>query len=371
MAIAVATSDATWIARYAAVALAQAEINERLSRDKWAELAISHGTTVAGALRDIASALATWLSQRDDKIDVAYRKLLRICEALTQTLFLADVPSGQSFGEAFVALVSLGGGGKSAETLRLRDETATSILNFVVQILRLRFDVLFDSDLYRAVGLVRGWWRPARPPKEVDIRADRIAALAMEGLHILARQGVRDTELRRAMTAALGAERVNAVGKEVAAADVSLDPRSSRWLATGQELASSRQSETAQALNEQATDELLARLLLTVAHHDASADALGSVADAINIFEPEHAGAIRRASDRLSLIRQWVDTLANKRGLSLQFFRGEVVQFDPAMHDAAASLQRFSEVRVVVPGVIRSLGDQPSEIVVKALVEKL
>lgn len=37
---------------------------------------------------------------------------------------------------------------------------------------------------------------PARPPEEVERRSDRIASLAMQGLHILTRHGVQDKELR-------------------------------------------------------------------------------------------------------------------------------------------------------------------------------
>jgi hypothetical protein len=228
LAKAISLSKAAWIPQYAAEALAQAELSEKVSRDIWADLAITRAENLGAALRTIAQALSDWLSEREDSIELGYRKIRRICEALQQTLLTADVPSGRDFGDAFATLVRVAGGRKGADAVRAREEAAISVLDLLIQILRLRFDVLFDSDIYRAAGTVRGWWRPARPPEEVERRSDRVADLAMRGLHILARQGVQDNELRTALSKALDAGRVNSAGQAVAAADIGLDPALSR-----------------------------------------------------------------------------------------------------------------------------------------------
>lgn len=371
LAKAVAVSGASWISGYAAAALAQAEISEKLSRDQWAEIAISRSETLANTLQIIAKDLSNWLKGRHEVTDLAYRKLAKVCEALAQTLLIADVPTGSEFGKAFNSLVSVAGGGKGAETFRVREEAAIGILDLVIQTLRLRFDVLFDSDIYRAVGAVRRWWRPARPPDDVERRVDRIANLAMQGLHILARQGVSDNELRRALATALDASRVNSAGQTIASSDPSLGPKSSRWLATGQELSAVRSNETMQEINEQATDELLGKLLLMVSNEDVSSDTLASIAEAIELFEPAHAAALRKSKGRLDIIRQWVDALANKRRLATYASRGELVRYDPAINDSDEELQRLSEVRVAVPGVVRVADGRPPLIIIKAVVQKL
>ena len=296
---------------------------------------------------------------------------MRICEALAQTLLTADVPAGDDFGKAFVSLVNVAGTAHGAEARRLREEAALSVLDLVIQILRVRFEVLFESDIYRAVGLVRGWWRPARPPEPVERRSDRIARLAVDGLHVLARQGVRDIVLHRALTGALGPERINAAGARIAAGDLSLSPEVSRWLATGQESTAAQASGTAQAINEGATDEALGTLLLAAAHHDANPDAIVMAADAMELFEPEQAALMRSVAGRLALIRQWIDALGAKRRLHTYLARGEVVRFDPAVHDTAEALQRSSEVRVAVPGVVRSAAGGSQAIIIKAVVEEL
>jgi hypothetical protein len=135
LAKAVLLSKAAWIPQYAAEALAQAEINEKVSRDIWAELAIIRADNLATALRTIARAVADWLSSRENSAELAYRKLRRICEALAQTVLTADLPSGREFGDAVAALVRVAGGGKGAETLRAREEAGVSVLDLLTQIL--------------------------------------------------------------------------------------------------------------------------------------------------------------------------------------------------------------------------------------------
>jgi hypothetical protein len=370
LAKAVILSNAPWIPQYAAEALAQTEISEKVSRDIWAELAISRASDLASSLRAVARASTEWLSQRSDSAELAYRKLRRICDALGQTLLTADVPAGPEFGEALTALVRLAGGGKGSEALKVREEAAIGVLDLIIQILKFRFDLLFDSDIYRAVGTVRGWWRPARPPDDVEHRSDRIAHFAMQGLHVLARQGVQDRELRLALTKSLGAARINSSGEAIAAKDISLNPESAKFLATGQELLVSRTNEALQDLNEQDFDDLLARLLLTTKNQDTSADTIRSIADAIDLFEPGQASIIRKAGSRLELMDQWVDALTGKRKLSTYAVRGELVEYDPAFHDTPEALQRLSQVRVVVPGVVRKIEGRPATIIVKAIVEK-
>jgi hypothetical protein len=371
LAKAVALSHAPWIAQYAAEALARAEINERTSRDIWADLAVTRAENLAAALRLIARDTANWLSDRGDPSELSYRKLRRICEALAQTLLTADVPSGRDFGNAFASLVRVAGGGKGAEAAKAREEAALGVLDLLIQILRLRFDVLFDSDIYRAAGTVRNWWRPARPPGEVELRSDRVAELAMRGLHILARQGVQDRELRLTLVKSLDATRVNSIGQVVATADLSLEPESSRFLATGQELVEARSQATIQEINEQDADLLLAQLLLTIGNQDVSSETIVSVADAIELFEPTQAAIVRQAGERVGLARQWAEALASKRRLTTYSSRGELVTYDPAVHDAAHQLQRLSQVRVAIPGVVRTVEGRPPQIVIKAIVEKL
>ena len=63
--------------------------------------------------------------------------------------------------------------------------------------------------------------------------------------------------------------------------------------------------------------------------------------------------------------------LASKRRIAVIAVRGEVVPFDPAMHEAQATIQRNSSVRIVVPAVIKQNEGRASTIITKAIVEML
>jgi hypothetical protein len=367
----ISISHAPWVKTFAAVALARGEVVEKASREVWANLALTRADSLAEALQAIAGALSEQMATLDDPTDTAYRKLIRISEALSRSLLTADVPTGEGFGKAFASLVLQAGGGKGAETLKLRDDAAVTVLELLIQILRLRFEVLFDSDLYRAAGTIRRWWSPGRPPEEVERKADRIAELAFKGIHVLARQGVLDKELRQALVTALGQARVNAAGGAVAGNDLSLDPRASHWLATGQELAEARSNEAVREINEQELDELIARLLLAVRNQEAGPRVVKMAADAIDVFEPAQASILRNAAARSELIEQWTNALASRRRLATYGSHGDLVLYDPAVHESAQMLQRSSQVRIAVAGVTRAVEGRPPTILMKALVEKV
>jgi hypothetical protein len=365
----VSVSHSPWVKQYAAEELARAEVNEKLSRAAWADLAVNRAGSLAEVLQIVERSLSGQLDTLSDPTDTAYRKLTRISEALSGSLLGADVPTGQDFGKAFSNLVMLAGGRRGSESIKLREEAALKILELLIQILRFRFEALFDSDLYRAAGSVRGWWRPAQPPNMVEKKSDRIAELAFSGLHVLARQGVADRELRQALVAALGQQRVNIIGKEVSADDPSLDPALSHWLTTGQTLPDAKSNDAVRELNEHVVDELVARLLLAIDNEDGGPLPLKTVAESLELFEPTQASIIRAAAARSELIVQWVKALASKRRLSTYGVRGELVKYDPALHEGPTDFKRLSMARVSVPGITRQLEALPPRIVMKAIVD--
>ncbi|MBE1706528.1 MULTISPECIES: hypothetical protein [Mesorhizobium] len=366
----VSVSHASWVPRYSAIELARGEVVEKASREIWANLAVSRAETLTEVLRITADALAKQLTEIADPADTAYRKIMRICDALSSTLPTADVPTGPGFGQAFSDLVLQAGGGKGAESSRLREDAAATVLDLVIQILRLRFDILFDTGLYRAVGRIRGWWRPGRPPDAIENKADRITQLALDGIHILARQGVEDKELRQTLVAALGHARVNFTGERLAKSDPSLLPHISHWLATGKTLEQVRSNDAVQELNQRETDEMIGRLLLAIQAKEGGSSMLRVIADAVEAFEPSHAGTLKSAADRFDLIEQWTNVLAGKRRLEVFGQKGEIVEYDPAVHEATVPMTRLALVRISVPGIIRSPSGRPSYMLFKAIVEK-
>lgn len=368
---ALSASPAVWVRDYAANELARADVDERLSRQMWAELAICRSETLSSALNKVARALSEHLGSASGAGDLANRKLIRIADALTQVLLTADIPTGPDFGKALRTLVQQGGSSRGAEALRLREDAATACLELIVQIVRLRFDALLDSDVYRAAGAIRGWWRPGRPPDVVEQKADRLLRLGTDGLVVLCRQGIMDRDLRQAMSGAFGADRVNTIGSQRSKNDPTLNAASSHWLSTGSDLPVARSNDNVREVVDHALHELVGQLLIAAEPQDASPQVIRSIADSLEVFEPSQSAILRLAADRTALINQWIAALAAKRHISLHGRRGETDGYDPLLHECSEIVQRSAKVRIIVPAVLLSRDGQSPEVVVKAVVEKV
>jgi hypothetical protein len=365
-----ATSDESWVAEYASVELAQGDVAERSSRVVWAEIAVSRAQTLASTLKIAARALSEDQKVAGYSVDTAVRKLNRVAIALGEPLSLADVPPGEGFGKAFSALVSQAGRERGPESRALLEEATLVILDLMAQVLRLKFPVTLDSDIYRAAGIVLGWWKPASPPEIIQVRANRIVRIGMSALHTLARQGVSQKNVRQALVSAFGSELVNKVGNEITSKDPSLDPTTASWLSTGRALAEVRSNSAVREISDQALDEVVAKLLLAVDNQEGGPQTLESLADELELFEPSHAMTIRNGAKRSRLIVQWARAIAEYRNLSLFGERSELVPYDPALHETVSGLQISARSRLKVPGVMKQPKERPAYVVLKAVVEK-
>jgi hypothetical protein len=359
-----------WISSYAAIELGRGDITERKSRSVWAEIAINRAESLAAAVDILAQALADDRRTSNFTVDTASRKLNRIAVALQELLPAADIPTGEGFGKAFSGLVIEAVGRNGPETRTLRQETAQNILDLMIHTLRLRFSASLDSDIYRAAGAVLGWWKPARPPDAINSRAERIARIAMDSLHTLARQGVMQQNLRQALVTSFGAEIVDRIGAALTEKDPSLDPSIASWLSRGRALDEVRSNLAVREVNEQELDELVARLLLAVDNQEGGPQSLELIAGDIELLEPRHTSTIRSAVNRARLFAQWAQAIGTRRRLALSGKRGDLVQYDPAIHDTSDNLQMSARARIQLPGVTKQQEGRPPRIILKAQVEK-
>lgn len=363
-------SPAEWVAPYAAAELARADAAERKSREIWSAIAVDRARDLSSVLRAVAAAL---LSDRDAggrSPDKAARKLVRTCGVLRTRLPVADKPVGDGVGSAFTLLVLDAVGRKGPIDRDVRAETAVGVLDFLIEMLRLKFASTLDPEIYVAAGIVTGWWKPARPSEEVRALTERIADIAMASLHMLARQGVSQEAVRRALSNAVGADVVDQVGAEIARRDPSLDPALARWLAEGRDLPASRSNAAVRYIAEQDLDELVARLLLAVENQEGGPQSLELIADDLVLLDPAHAATLKAATMRAKVVAQWANSIASRRKLSLLGERGDVVPFDPAIHESGDEVPISAHVRIQMPGVVKEMEGRPSRIVLKGRVGK-
>ena len=364
----ISIGDAEWIVGYAARELARGDVLERTSRIVWARLGVERAESLSELVNKVADALSKKSQIPDQRGGTIARKLNRIIEAFEQSILTADIPLGSHLGKSLLILSREFSTINSADARKLRAESADILLNFVIQLLRLRFQLLFNSDIYKIVGNVRNWWRPARPPVEVESKVDRIAYLALEGLMVLARQGVFDLELRRTVVSAVGVDRVTEITRRITDKEMSASPAVVHWLSTGRELQPHKPSSEVSQLASQGEDELLGHLLLAMQNEEASPQALRVLASAIEVLEPGYANQARAVATRGEMTEQWVRELARGRQLEVFGTKGETTEFDPTLHESAKVLKRFGLVRVKNPGVLKRVGASPL-VLMKAIVE--
>ena len=371
LAKALSWSDQAWITRYAAIELARADISERSSRDIWAEIVVNRAPNLSDALHTVVDALADDKRLEGYTVDTACRKLNRILVALRDPISLSETDIGDRFGEAFADLISRASDHRGPTSSKLREQVASSIFDFMAQVLRLQSAIAFDSQIFRAVSTVVGWWKPATPPTSTNALTQRILTIAMKQLHLLARLGHPEKTLREAIVSAFGADRVNRLGHSIASNDPSLDPSMAWWLSTGTELPDAASNPNVRETTERTLDGLVANLLLAVEQKEGGPEALELLADEFELLEPRSAKTIRTGATRSRLVRQWAQAIGESRGLALSGNRGALVEYDPAIHQSSQNPPVSTRVRIQTPAVLKTSGNRPTTVVVKAFVERL
>ena len=358
-----------WVGEYAATELATGDIAERLSREVWSGIAVKMTSTLSDLLKILSNALSNDKQAHSYSIDTASRKLHRTLNALRDPISLADVPVGDGFGRAFSDLIYRSSSRKGPSSLKLRLDTADQILGFMVQVLRLKGSIVLDADIYRAAKTAIDWWKPGDPPEAVIAPIRRLIAMAIDQVHMLARRGHAEKPLRDAIVSAFGARWVNSRARAVAKSDPALSPAMAAWLATGTEAGDIRSNPIVRDASDRTLDQLLARLLLTIEDVGSSPDLMELAAAELDFLEPRHALLLRASASQLKLSRQWMQAAAEARGLVFSGHPGEIVQFDPDVHECDPAPSVAALVRIRTPAVLKHFGRRTSNIVLKAGVE--
>lgn len=366
-----ALSDSTneWIGRYAARELAMAGTSEVRSKEVWAELALTNCESIVEAIEEIATGLKSQRGEGSEDPLTPFRRLNRVCESLLRPLRVSELPAGSGLGAALKSLFSLSAVSSTAEFVKVRETTALSAMDLAIAILRLRVETLFDLNMYRAISTPLNWWRPATPPPSVDERADRAANLAVDALLVVARQGHKDVELRRAIVAALGSRRIDEIGSRKASGDLGLLPEVSHWLSTGRELQGAAKNPTIGETLDQEMDELIAGMAIERKRVEMTPADVRQIGDEIEAFEPVHASTIKSVATHLDLLGQSIDAILRKRGISVLPDRDEIVRYDPRSHESSKPLATSAEAKVVIPGAVKTTPGRPPVILIKAIVK--
>ena len=225
--------------------------------------------------------------------------------------------------------------------------------------------------MYGVLTALKQWWHPAVPPARFEALCRKVAQAGMEALHLYARQGISDKSLRQAMVDACGKRVVDLLAKSVADADVSLPEEIAYWFLHGREQVDHRSTAAIESLSGRRLDENVGRLLIAISSPDANFRTINSVADQVSVLMPEEASTLSRASNRLAQIASWARAIARSRNMELLGGQGEIVAYDPAIHDANEDCAVGSKVIVSAPGAVRQVPGRPRVLIVKVEVRGL
>ena len=351
------------------VDLAFAELSQEEAAEKarrvWAAIAFEHSTTCEEFLIRLNERIAHAKQAQGLSVDSLIRRLRRIDNVIANDLATAEKPTGSNYGKAlrdFYAGSAIANGPDDRE---LREESAVEFAGSLARIVRLNFRAASDPYVYNILASLRRWWKPVSPPETFEAMSKKVAFVGVDTLHIFAQRGVPNKHLRAAVVEACGRRIVNLLSKSVANSDVGLPEAISHWFTHGTEQIGQKSTDAIEALSGERLDEYLAYLLITTSSPDSNHRTLMSVVDQVSILMPEEASALSRTASRLSQIAQWARAAARSRNIELIAERGDVVAYNPTVHEAMEDCVVGAEVVVSSPGAVRNLPDRPQVLVAK------
>ena len=344
--------------------LAREEGGEK-ARRVWAEIAFEHSSSREEFLARLNDSIAHVRRAQDLTTDSLIRRLRRISNVIAEDLATAEKPTGGEFGDALRGFYAGRAVAKGPEDRGLREESATEFVGSLARIVRLNAKAASEPAVYGVLTALRRWWHPSVPPARFELLSKKVALAGMEALHLYARQGIPNKPLRQAMVDACGKRAVDRLAKSVADADVSLPEEIAYWFLHGGEQAGHRSTAAIEALSGRRLDEHVGRLLIATSSPDANFRTINSVADQVSVLMPDEASTLSRASNRLAQIASWARAIARSRDMELLGARGEIVAYDPAIHDANEDCVVGSKVIISAPGAVRQVPGRPRVLIVK------
>lgn len=349
--------------------LAEEETSER-ARRVWGELAGKDSVSLSAFLERLNSELADVVKRSGMSPDAVCRRVKRICAEIEDLLSIGDLGAGEDIGRQIRNLF-LGHLPRSGpEDRALREETSNFNLATLKKIVRLNLSSRTDPESYGLIDEIRAWWHPASPPRSFESAAGSVAGLGIESLLMFSKQGVKNKPLRDALVAAVGKRVFMAKISDAVERAPGLDETVAYWLLNGKEPGERRSAGGFEALSEAKLDESVGRLLIALDSPEFHAKSLERALGEVKDIMPDEGRLLEGAVTRIPSVRQWATAIARARRVELRHERMESVRYDPKEHVGDENLKIDSEVRVLVPGIVKESRDGIKVVLVKAEVEQ-
>ena len=355
--------------------LATTAVHEELGeaiRKECIEGVVELSTDLAAVLDRLRSTLVAMKFQTKKPGDSLGRRLKRLLQVIAGAFATTYRPVGQQAGRALGLFVErsvrVHGRPESAAVKTAIVERTAALVH---EIVRSGFSLAAEYRTYEALTVVQEWFtqREWRDLCESSTWMARVRNDVREALLLLARLGLTDDDLRRALVTACGSSgRADAVCRKMATENADIPPDVRDWLAKAP-----RRIRSASAVESRtrAIDSVLAEVLLDMESLSHAADVVKTdvmprVSDAL----PQSAAALSRLIGRagvmvnkLKLAMAWKSLRIRKHEI------GQEVEYSPREHRFDAGEIRARRVRLISPVVERVSEDGVPHVVLKAVVE--
>ena len=357
-----------WSMDYAAREVVVEETAEK-ARSEFIGLLLEEAPSLASALSVLAAIQQEQVPQGKGVISNSAR-LRRILTAMIPSITQVIREPGDNVGESFVRFIgSFIRDPREIESRTRTNQASGVIVDCLSELVRTHFRLSTEPETYEPIRLIERWYHPASFPRQVSQKLERLSGLLVEGMGILAKQGVADSRLLRTLELLVGKaasrRKLRTLADELSPLENSVDV----WLRSGRFPAKQRQTELAEESELRQLDELFGQLLLY--HENLKRRRIGlssQLTQALAAHDPDLRENAERMFLDIDLIAQRIEHIARRRRLSLRGKPGDEVEYSPIDHELTASTKGQRVVRIVEPAVIKRDTSGATSVVAKAQV---
>lgn len=355
--------------------LATAAVREELGeaiRKECIEGVVVLSTDVAAALDRLRSVLIGAKIATKKPGDSLGRRLKRLLQAVSDALAKSYRPVGRQAGRALALCVAFSARVHGRpDSAVVKASVVERIAALVHEMVRSGFSLAAEHRTYEALAVAQEWFKQ-NEWQDLCQSSDwmsRVQNDIGEALLLLARLGLTDDDLRRALDTVCGSsERADAVCRKMATENGDISREVRDWLVKARRRTRSAHAGESQA---RSIDQVLAELLLDM-------DRLAHAADVVktNVL-PEVSTVLSQSEGALTRLADMADVMANKLALARTWRRlrirnqdvGREIEYSPREHLYRANGSPGRRVRLISPIVERITDDDVPQVILKGVVE--
>jgi hypothetical protein len=368
LAITISLAPAKVSHSYLAQAIVQEDAGEAAREVLIASL-LDHVPDLATAFHHLAVSAEALSIDTKDAAATRARRLVRIAAKLRPAIATRDLPAAEELGPNLAkfarALINRDLSGRP-----VRSSAAEAALGLLYELVRARFSLVSSPETFEVADVAKTQLGIQTWPNELNELVQRIASQVLEGIALLARQGVTDSRMRSLVIRLLGAETGGTRLKAIAEAGPALPPHIASWLATGRAPTSSTEDRLAAESVLLEFDAVVGSIMRElVALRMAVARLRDEIAPQMEALDPASLAIFRTIAVGVQKLDERLRLISSRRSLKMRGEVGDIVEFSPGEHEQTPETLGSRLVRIRSPLIERSSAGLSPTVVLKAEVD--